>query len=310
MNVALAQAHSRSKPPADTPLPRTWLHWLAAAALIDWLVGRTLTRAAISMPKSPALITAYEAWSAAGNVVMMLTAVLAVGALTWIARAEWRAGRARGLAWLVPPLFSLVFMFVAPAGWVALAYHASMLLVVSLVLQQVWAARRPAIRAAATIPALALLMNELYQIAPAAYSALRWAGPPPGMAALYSAGELLVALSPFGLWWALARDAGWRTWLAAAGPPLVFAAAYFANPALTGILSIWSIGLTLYLPWPIYALSLWLAGVTVIATLRRGSLAGWAILLLAAGGYAPQLSAQAFLGLIGLRLLAPDYEAD
>jgi hypothetical protein len=42
----------------------------------------------------------------------------------------------------------------------------------------------------------------------------------------------------------------------------------------------------------------------VIAALRRNDPAGWAILLLAAGGYAPQLSTHVFLGLIGLWILA------
>jgi hypothetical protein len=72
---------------------------------------------------------------------------------------------------------------------------------------------------------------------------------------------------------------------------------------MSGILSIWSIGLTLGLPWPLYAISLWLAGAVVIASLRRNDPTGWAMLLLMAGGYAPQLSTHVFLGLIGLWLL-------
>jgi hypothetical protein len=76
-----------------------------------------------------------------------------------------------------------------------------------------------------------------------------------------------------------------------------------ANPSMAGILAIWSIGLTLYLPWPLYAVSLWLAGAAAITALRQGQPAGWVILLLAAGGYAPQLSSQVFLGLVALYLL-------
>jgi hypothetical protein len=80
---------------------------------------------------------------------------------------------------------------------------------------------------------------------------------------------------------------------------------------MTGILAIWSTGLTLYLPWPVYAVALWLAGKVVIQTLKQGNRVGWAILLLAAGGYAPQLNIHAFLGLIALWLLvnSPDYNS-
>lgn len=83
---------------------------------------------------------------------------------------------------------------------------------------------------------------------------------------------------------------------------------HLAAPALTGILAIWSTGLTLYLPWPLYALSLWLACAVVAGSLRRNDPTGWAILLLAAGGYAPQLSTHVFLGLVALWLSPPGEE--
>jgi hypothetical protein len=151
---------------------------------------------------------------------------------------------------------------------------------------------------------LALALSGLYQVVPAIYAAGQWPGPPPLAAWLFNAGELLVVLSPLGLWWAYARGASRREWLLAAAPALAFSALHLANPAMAGILAIWSIGLTLYLPWPLYALSLWLAGVTALAARRRREPAGWSVLLLLAGGYAPQLSTQAFLGLIALWLLA------
>ncbi len=50
-------------------------------------------------------------------------------------------------------------------------------------------------------------------------------------------------------------------------------------------MTIWSIGLTLYLPWPAYSASLWLTGVAAIRSIRRRERAGWAILLRAAGGF-------------------------
>jgi hypothetical protein len=90
--------------------------------------------------------------------------------------------------------------------------------------------------------------------------------------------------------------------LLAALPAIGYSALTLANPSMAGILAIWSTGLTLYLPWPLYALSLWLFGMTFLALRRQNHPAAWALLLLAAGGYAPQLSSQAFFGLIGLSL--------
>lgn len=153
------------------------------------------------------------------------------------------------------------------------------------------------------LPALALAGGSLYQTGSALYSAMRWPGPPPFTTAIFNAGELFAVLSPIGLWWAYGRGAARPAWLWGALPAAAFAVMRLVNPAMTGIVAIWSIGLTLYLPWPVYVASLWLAGVTVIAALRRDEPAGWAILLLAAGGYAPQLSTQVFAGLIALWLL-------
>lgn len=87
-------------------------------------------------------------------------------------------------------------------------------------------------------------------------------------------------------------------------PALAFVAAYLLNPAMTAIIAIWSTGLTLFLPRPLYAVSLWSASIVVIVSVRRGSAVGWTVLLLAAGGYAPSTSTHIFLGLISLWLLA------
>jgi hypothetical protein len=79
---------------------------------------------------------------------------------------------------------------------------------------------------------------------------------------------------------------------------------YLATPTMTGILTVWSTGITLYLPWPLYGFSLWLAGVAILRVRKTEEQVGWAILLLATGGFTPQLSAQANLALLALWLLS------
>jgi hypothetical protein len=322
------------------------MHWLVLAALADWLIARTLTRLAIFMPKSPAVVHVYQAVGMAGQLATTLAALLGLGALGWIAWREWRAGS----VWLPPllvslMLFSLVFLVVPPAGWLALANQVLSVVAVGVMLiagrlegsqgevgrldgwMVGWLASLPTIqpsshptfpsnwkrmragesagRVALLLPALAFLAGRLHQAVSTLYTAMHWPGPPWLAGTLFNLGELLVVLGAFGVWWAYGRGVTSRTWLAAALPALAFAGMRLAAPAMTGILAVWSIGLTLYLPWPLYAASLWLAGVTVLVALRRGDLAAWALLLLAAGGYAPQLSSQVFLTLIALWLLSP-----
>jgi len=264
------------------------------------------------MPKSPSVIAAYQVLGFVGQLAATLAGLLALGAVGWMAWRRWRTDRRLGLplAWLGLVALSLVFLFIAPRGWSSVGYHLLLLAALGMTGKRMWESQAALeSKIAGTLPALALLAGELYQLGPALYEALRWPGPPPFTGALFNLGELFVVLSPSALWWAYGRKAARQNYAWAAIPALAFAAMYIVNPALTSIITMWSTGLTLYLPWPLYALSLWLAGLTAMASLRRGDPAGWAILLLAAGGYAPQLSTQIFLGLVALWLLALPFDS-
>jgi len=285
------------------------VRWLALAALADWLIARTLARMAIFMPKPPALAVVYQFLGLAGGLATSLTALLGLITLGWIAWREWRAGA----AWLAPVLLSLialslVWLVVPASSWFLVATHWLGLLAIGLILARGWG-QSPEILShlrlpVLLLPAMAFLAGRLYQAVSALYSAMSWPGPSFMASGLFYLGEALIVLSAVGLWWAYGSGASTRMWLVASFPALIFCAMHLVNPAMTGVLAIWSTGMTLFLPWPLYAASLWLVGVAVLASLRRGDPAGPAILLLAAGGYAPQLSAQVFVFLIALWLLA------
>ncbi len=296
-------------------LPNRYLlfvRWLAVAGVVDWLLTRTVTRVAIFIPMPPALAAAFRLLDSAGQVVMALVGLLAFGVLVLIAWHEWRQRRGRGVAAGLIGLagLSILFLFVPPPGWLALAGHACYLAVISLLIARAMPLQAESTRlnwaawGALLLPALALVAGRLHHALPALYTTLQWPGPAPFSTLLFNLGELLIVLSAFALWWAYGREARWWAWLVAAVPALAYAALYLANTHMTGILTIWSTGMTLYLPWPLYAVAIWLAAATLLAPRVWTQGTGWAILLLAAGGYAPQLSAQAFLGLIALYLLA------
>ena len=287
----------------------SFFRWLVCAALADWLIGRTITRSAIFMPKSPLVIGVYQSLGVAGQVAATLTGLLTLGALGWIAWREWRARHASVLPAALIGLvaFSFAALFVAPSRWFAVARHLLTLAVVGTLAGRAWhGSDSVSRRIAVLLPALAMLFGALYQAVMALSQALQQPDPPSFTGAFFDTGELLVVLAPVLLWWTdrLTGRGGRSAYVLAAFPALAFSAIHLVNPAMSGILSIWSIGLTLYLPWPLYAVSLWLAGVTVIASLRRDNPVGWAILLMATGGYTPQLSTHVFLGLTGLWLLA------
>jgi hypothetical protein len=289
----------RSTPP--------FLRWLALAALGDWLITRSLARSAIFMPKTPPVIAGYRIVTQVGQVTSMLAALLALVGMVWLAiqlRRLFYGVLSLGLSSLA--IMSLVFILVPPGGTGVLAFQVVELCVLAGLLWGVWRSHAPReIKISITLPVGALCLSSFYQMSQAIYSALHWPGPPPLGTTLFNVGELFAVLTPLGLWWALRRveqaaNLPYLPYLWAAIPALAFGIFYFLNPEMAGILAIWSTGLTLYLPWPLYAFSLWIAGVTLFAARRQGSPVGLALILLIASGYAPQLSSQVFFGLIGL----------
>lgn len=284
-----------------------FFRWLGIAALLDWLVTRTLARGAIFMPKSAVVIAIYEVLTWVGQVASTAASLLALAALLWIAWQEFKVRKSwcTGLAILTMFALSLWGLFQPSTGWLAVLFQ---LLFISCLLTFAlmgWnSGARKWEKISLLLVAATLLASHIFQLVPALEQAQSWEGPARLTQSFFNLGELLVLLSITALWWAFGRAASWKTWLAGAILTALFIVPRLLNPAMTGILAIWSAGLSLYLPWPLYALALLLACVTVITCLRRGDTAGWALLLLAAGGYAPQLSYQAFLGLVGLWLLA------
>lgn len=290
--------------------PPSLVRWFAMAALADWLIARTITRSAIFMPKSPPVVAVYQALGLAGQFASVLSSLCALLTVGWIAWHSLRTRREFGRPVVLSSLLvlSIAFLFIAPGGWPAAAYHLLVMAAVVVTGWRVWTgAGETRNKIGWTIPALAILAGVLYQLSHALYAAMRWPGPPPFADFLFNLGELFVVLAPAALAWTVkTHHAVSLRW--AALPALAFAAAYLANPAMTGIIAVWSTGLTLYLPWPLYAVSLWLAGGVVIDSLRRGDVTGWALLLLAAGGYAAQSSTQVFAGLAALWLAASPAE--
>ncbi|NUM49210.1 MAG: hypothetical protein HUU38_31300 [Anaerolineales bacterium] len=275
------------------------LRWLTFAALLDWLITRTLTRAGVFIPKSPAWITVYQVTAGFGQGASTLAGLLALAALGWVAWQEWQSRRNRVFPLILGGLggLSLLFLFIPAVGWLAVANHVLLLIAFSIFF---WRVRR---HLWLLLPLLALMISSLYQLIPSLYETLHLPGPPAYGLMFFNIGEALVALSGVGFGWVAGRGATRREWLLAALPALVFMGMFLSVPAMAGIFSIWSVGLTLFLPWPLYVVSLWAASIALLKAFREKHVLGWVILLLAAGGYASQLSVQAFYGLIAMWIL-------
>ncbi len=283
------------------------LPFLVIVSLADWLLARTLTRLLIFLPKSPLLIAFYQGFTFAGQLSTTLASLLNLSVLLWIIGQHLRIERRPWLAstWIAVVVIGLIALFIPLPLGLMIAYR---LLVLMAIAMEGWraisAGETLAQKAAHAVPVLVLMAGGLQQGTQLIYRALSLAFLPRLSEMLFNLGEFLLVIGSVIIWWAYGRGTSWRVWLGSAVLPAGFITLYTANPALTGIIAIWSMGLTLYLPWVLYVFAIWLSSVSLLVLLRRGNSLGWAILLLAAGGYAPQSNTQALYGLIALWLLA------
>lgn len=300
---------------------QTFYKWLAVAAVVEWLLLRTISRAAIHVPKSPLVISVYTAVNQIGLVAAAFVALLALLLLMSIAWRLWQTRQSfvLPLTLLGVVVMSLLALVMVLPPWFALLYQGSAVTAVfTICLLRLRGARSAPVgtgwwqeTASLLFPACSLLAGLLYQLLPTLYAVFNWPGPPALTGVLFRLGELLVIGTVLVWWWGYGRtersrsghSRSWLNWTVAAMPALLFALSFQRDPAMTGILTIWSTGITLFLPWPVYVVALWLVGVTVLTTWHTRPALAYAILLFISAGYAPQLSSQLFCALIGLWLL-------
>jgi hypothetical protein len=274
---------------------------LAVAGLVEWLVGRTITRGAIFMPKPPVVVVIYQALTWLGQFALALTGVLALATLAWLV---WdKRGVARGALSALLAIIgiaSIVLIFVQPNAWSALTSH---LLTLAALFIVGWHAQDKRVW---VILSASFVLGELYQVSGALVNILQVRDSFSLTNTLFNAGELLVVVSAGVWWWLFARKhMSVQAGVIAAIPALAFLVFYNFNPSMVGIISIWSFGASLYLPGIAYAAALWLTTATLVVTMRGNPDVMRVILLMTAMGYAPQLSTHVLLGLIALILLAP-----
>ncbi|MEO5952131.1 MAG: hypothetical protein ABIQ44_06615, partial [Chloroflexia bacterium] len=133
-------------------------------------------------------------------------------------------------------------------------------------------------------------------------------------------GELAAVLAPIGFFVAIAlpnqRWTSIKRWIAPVLVALAFSAGNIADiifdQGFSGVFSIWSVGFTLYLPFPIYAISLALYLYTVLTCFSKtkgtwsqygGPNVGMGMLLLFFAGFYLQLTYQHVLAVMAVKLL-------
>jgi len=165
-------------------------------------------------------------------------------------------------------------------------------------------------RVAIGLMVVAYACYQYYALGHLFYRALDYSTVPPLAVAVLRLGEGLVVVAGAAAFWAWGarrwRYAGFAGTSIAAVAVVVVAAGSLAPAATTSILSLWTTGLSLFLPLPLYLLALGLYLLTIIACLRRGEdfWTGAGLLLVLLAGYMPEATYDHLLLLLGVVFLS------
>ena len=288
---------------------------LVAASFGELILNRIVSRATIFVRKGPETEAILAALAWIGFFLLAVAFLLAVVWLLAWSIHELRNARAPGRdqALAASMAFFVIFGTIAIVGQGAVAVLAFALLflaVTSLLATKLWANGRSwkafvlAAWAAYGLHTLAIALAQAQSLSPTLGVGL-------AVGSLQRGGEIVALLTAPLLLISEIRTGGPhagspRIALIAAIPAAGFAFAAAANLALVANISFWSVGFSLFLPYPVYALALWSFGYAVLVARRRGDrLHLLAYLLLFAAGYNLNLTYLHFLAVVALVCLIP-----
>ncbi len=272
-----------------------------AAAGAELVLLRLISRVGVHIPAAGWARGAYAVAVAFGNLVFPAATVLATGTLVVIGLALLRRWPAAGAVALALPAGQLWLLARGTSAEGVALLEA--LLAAALLLMPLLMADAPrGVRLFLGLTAL----GEALGLVQAAAANLSASGAPRLPLALATGGEVVMLLALLLLPVLVSPPAWGRAALGTGfGATLLIAVALAANGSTTRILALWTFGIAMVAPSPLYGLAAGALAATALAHARGGRPAYAAgLVLIALGGYLPGNSYQAALLLTGVLLLA------
>ena len=320
----LGTAVSRPIAPRRLTLP----DWLASgfrpltitflvAVLAETLLLRIVVRVGVHVPKHPIFTEVFEAASTLGSLAFNFASVLALILLTLVLTFVVASKRSRAFSPLIVFLSAALYLGLfltlvttAPEADALFGVAAALLAVTVLIIAMRVGHLTPTVTVALALMVAAYLSYEYYTLGYVFYRIFDVAAIPPLSLDALRLGEAIamVAAAVVFFAWGLPR------WGRIGGAGVAFVAVVLLalivaglSPASTmAILALWTTGVSLFLPFPVYVLALGLFLLTVVACFRDRNAyriaAGLMLVLLA--GYMAESTYQHLLFLLGIVFLS------
>jgi len=317
--VSRPAAASRRLAPLDSlaaglrPLTIT----LIAAVLAETLLLRIVVRVGVHVPKHSVLTGLFETASTLGSLAFNFASVLALVLLTLVLTFVIANKRSRAFSPLIALLSAGLFLGLfltlvtdTPEADALFGVSAALLAITILIVATRTGDLTPAVAVALGLMVAAYLSYEYYTLSYVFYRILDYAAIPPLSLDALRFGEamaMVAAGAVFFAWglprWGLIGRAGGAV---VAVTILALTAAGLSPVSTMAILALWTTGVSLFLPFPIYLLALALFLLTLVACFRDRN-ASWiaaGLLLVLLAGYMAESTYQHLLFLLGIVFLS------
>ena len=313
----LAAATRVARPALTAGSFRQLIVILLIAVLAETLLLRLVTRVGVHLPKDGAVSDAFQAASFLGSLAFNFASLLAIALVVLVLgsmmlRAGSPLGRSAVALLSVAMLSGLALSLATDEPAADAVFGVAAALLTGIVFLSAAGEKRvtPAAGVAVALMVGAYFSYQYYVLSYLFYRILDYAAVPPASMAVLRLGEVLALIAAAAVFWAWGLPR-WR-WVGSAGLAGV-AAVLFAltlasmSPVSTmAILALWTTGLSLFLPFPIYLLAMGLYMLTLVACWRSGDgfwmAAGLLLVLLA--GYMAESTYHHLLLLAGVAFLS------
>ena len=293
---------------------------LLAAVLAETLLLRGAVRVGVHVPKDRAISDLFEAASVLGSLAFNFASILAIVLVTLLvgSLAVQRKGALARIVLVMPGLamlsgLSLTLATDKPEADALFGVSAAILACVVLLAAIGERKISPMEGAAMALILAAYLSYQYYALSYLFYRLLDVAAVPPASMSFLRLGEVLaVAASATAfLAWGLPRRhlIGPLGLVAVAAVLLVLTLAALSPVSTVAILALWTTGLGLFLPFPIYPVALGLYLLTIVACWRSrdGFWTASGLLLVLLAGYMAEATYQHILLVLALAFLAGSF---
>lgn len=286
---------------------------LLVAGIVEFSLIRTFSRMGILLPPREPVMSIFNMMMFVGSVAFNFASLLVILVLLWasyfLLSHRSKADRIAGSALVIVITLSMLFLVVTPNVLVSILYNILSMFLVTILGISLIREGGSIERWLGVAITLSFVTTYLFKILPLLDQLLGLSLNIAGVGILNLGEALAVVATPliFLLTYRYRRGSG-KTLLRANSKAIIvstimaslFGSFYLASPWITSILAVWTLGFTMYLPFPFYIIAIWLFLYSLFSLPGDKKALAYGMLLILLAGHLIQLTYLNLLAILGM----------